>query len=376
MNSHRSLLDRLVRPTGGWKRKIVTLGLGLAMTGSWAVAQSVKPDTSRLVTGPVGVEARSIAAFDHADAARTRFGALEWRGGLVLTSPSSNFGGWSGLVLSPDGKSLLTVSDAGAWMKADLTYAKGRLAGLTNAKLGPLRAKDGKVLARRRDRDAESIVLENGSLDEGSVLVAFEQNDRIGRFPLTMKGLGAPAAYLAMPEEAKAMRMNGFETVAVLAGGDHKGAVVAIAENASRDGRQAAWIWTGDRPARFDIAGSGGFEVTDAKGLPDGSLVLLERRFRWAEGVKMRLSRVPAVAIKAGAVAPRETLLAADMGQEIDNMEGLAISTDARGETILTLISDDNFNRFLQRTVLLQFALQPVGTAAKPDETATAASAR
>ena len=38
-------------------------------------------------------------------------------------------------------------------------------------------------------------------------------------------------------------------------------------------------------------------------------------------------------------------------------MEGLALHTGARGETVLTLISDDNFNHFLQRNILLQFAL-------------------
>ena len=43
---------------------------------------------------------------------------------------------------------------------------------------------------------------------------------------------------------------------------------------------------------------------------------------------------------------------------EIDNMEGLGVHVDAAGATILTLISDDNFNHLLQRTVLLQFALR------------------
>jgi hypothetical protein len=44
------------------------------------------------------------------------------------------------------------------------------------------------------------------------------------------------------------------------------------------------------------------------------------------------------------------------MGHEIDNMEGLALHTGPRGETIITMISDDNFNHVMQRTVLLQFA--------------------
>jgi hypothetical protein len=35
----------------------------------------------------------------------------------------------------------------------------------------------------------------------------------------------------------------------------------------------------------------------------------------------------------------------------------MAVHQGARGETVVSLISDDNFNGFLQRTVLLQFAL-------------------
>jgi hypothetical protein len=38
-------------------------------------------------------------------------------------------------------------------------------------------------------------------------------------------------------------------------------------------------------------------------------------------------------------------------------MEGLSVHTDAGSAVILTMISDDNFNHILQRTVLLQFRL-------------------
>jgi len=37
-------------------------------------------------------------------------------------------------------------------------------------------------------------------------------------------------------------------------------------------------------------------------------------------------------------------------------MEGIAVHRSSAGETILTLISDDNFSA-LQRTLLMQFAL-------------------
>ena len=40
----------------------------------------------------------------------------------------------------------------------------------------------------------------------------------------------------------------------------------------------------------------------------------------------------------------------------IDNMEGIAVHRAASGETILTLMSDDNFSP-LQRTLIMQFAM-------------------
>jgi len=38
-------------------------------------------------------------------------------------------------------------------------------------------------------------------------------------------------------------------------------------------------------------------------------------------------------------------------------MEGLGIHHGPDGETVLSLISDDNFNHILQRTIFLQFML-------------------
>jgi hypothetical protein len=44
------------------------------------------------------------------------------------------------------------------------------------------------------------------------------------------------------------------------------------------------------------------------------------------------------------------------MGFQIDNMEGLSAHRSPEGETVLTLVSDDNFS-LIQRTLLLQFTL-------------------
>ncbi len=98
------------------------------------------------------------------------------------------------------------------------------------------------------------------------------------------------------------------------------------------------------------------FDISSARFLPDGDLMLLERRYAPVWGIGMRLRRIPGDTIKVGARLDGEVLLDAGMTDQIDNMEGLAVSKDEDGRTILTLVSDDNHS-VLQRTLILQFAL-------------------
>jgi len=60
--------------------------------------------------------------------------------------------------------------------------------------------------------------------------------------------------------------------------------------------------------------------------------------------------------IAPNALVDGAVIFQADLGQEIDNMEGIDAHVTADGETVLTLVSDDNFSP-LQRTLLLQFTL-------------------
>ena len=149
---------------------------------------------------------------------------------------------------------------------------------------------------------------------------------------------------------------KGFEAVAVMGGGPLKGSPVAIAERfPDAQGHHTGWIWVQGVAKRFALKNIGDFDITDAAGLPDGGVLVLERRFRWLEGVRMQMRYLRPGELAAGAVIEGEVLVTADMTAQIDNMEGLAISTGPAGETVLTLISDDNFNHLLQRTLLLQF---------------------
>ena len=57
--------------------------------------------------------------FDREHPERKQFGKLIYRGGLNLFANSSFFGGYSEMALDPTGTTLLAVSDAGTWLRAD-----------------------------------------------------------------------------------------------------------------------------------------------------------------------------------------------------------------------------------------------------------------
>jgi hypothetical protein len=150
----------------------------------------------------------------------------------------------------------------------------------------------------------------------------------------------------------------------VLQGGPYKGSILAIAERLTDpEGNHTGWLWVKDTPRRIIIRDTREFDITSAAALPDGAVIILERRFRWTEGVKMRLRYLKTTTLALGPAIEGETLFEADMGYEIDNMEGLAVHKGAQGETVLTLVSDNNFNTVLQRTLLLQFTLLAAGLA-------------
>ena len=337
---------------------------GLAASAGAGIAslpRSAAQNSSRATEDPqpIDIAARPISQFLRSSPNLQRFESLEFRGGLVLTSPSRDFGGWSGLVMDAGGRSLLAVSDAGSWLTADIVYEDERPARMTNARLGPLLAADGRSLRGKREQDAESVALLDGNLARGTLLIGFERVHRIGRFEIRDREVHAPVGYLRLPPEAKRMQPNqGIEALAVLQAGPLRGSVVAFAERFTRgSGYHSGWIWIRGEPHRIQLQDIDGFNITDAAGLPDGGLLILERYFRWTAGVKMRIRRLAPGEIVPGARLTGRTLLEADSSYEIDNMEGLAVHRGVRGETVVSLISDDNFNSFLQRTIFLQFAL-------------------
>ena len=81
--------------------------------------------------------------------------------------------------------------------------------------------------------------------------------------------------------------------------------MIAFAERSlDANGHHRGWIWAKARgtPRPVALTNVGGFDITDAVAMRNGDLIVLERRFRWSEGVKMRIRRIKAKSVKAGAV--------------------------------------------------------------------------
>ncbi|MEZ5923002.1 MAG: esterase-like activity of phytase family protein [Hyphomicrobiaceae bacterium] len=333
----------------------LTLGLAASFATPITVAAG-KPDTLQLKTSSVDITATPISSFDGSSSSPSA--KLSWRGGLKLTSGSSYFGGFSGLAILDSGRSLLCVSDAGFWLTARLSYDNGHISGLGGGRVGPIQALKGRSLERRRDRDAEAISVVSSGGANAQLLIGFENNARIGRFDLGPDGLSPPDSYLELPKPLGALRNNhGIESVAYLGQGPLTGNVLAFAERLrDQSGNQLGWIFSGKRAREIRLLPIGNFDISDATALPDGGVLVLERRFRWSEGINIRIRRLSPIDLQDNRPIAGETILEAGNGTVLDNMEGIAVHRSEAGETIVTLISDDNFN-FFQSTILLQFAL-------------------
>src|SRR5258708_3492328 len=139
---------------------------GVAVPGRAAPQIATRPPPKRAapdefsVTAPVTIEvhARPIAAFDPRDPSRVRFGALEYRSGLVLTSRFPGFGGLSAWRwLDAKGERFIAVSDHGSWFTGRVLYPGREMTGLDEVEAAPLLGPDGRPITPRGWFDSASI---------------------------------------------------------------------------------------------------------------------------------------------------------------------------------------------------------------------------
>ncbi|OYX83188.1 MAG: hypothetical protein B7Y75_05625, partial [Azorhizobium sp. 35-67-5] len=249
------------------------------------------------------------------------------------------------------GKRFLAVTDAGLLLDGELLTEGDRPTGLGHVRAAALKDDRGRPLVLQGREDAESL-----AVSPRGVFIGLETINEIWLYPADP--LGEIGMRMEVPPGVKALRFNvGLESLAYAAEGPLAGTLIAIGEEgASKSADLPGFLIGGPTPGTFTIAKSGPFNGTDACIGPDGMLYLLERHFSLTTGVLMQVRRFPVSDVKPGARLSGEILFTADMGYEIDNMEGLAVTRNASGAILLTMISDDNFSP-LQRTILLRFAV-------------------
>ena len=312
------------------------------------------------VTEPVAVEvnARQIQSFEPRDRSRVRFGALQYRSGLVLTSPYRGFGGLSGIRLDAKGERFLAVSDQGGWFTGSIRYDGSKMVGLDGVEAAPMLDAEGRPITEKRLwYDTESL-----ARDGNVVYVGLERVNQIMRFDFAKGGTRARGEVIPTPPAIRKLPYNkGLEAMVVvpkdMKGQPLAGTLIAFSERGlDADGNLVAFLIGGPSPGQFSVRRTDKFDISDATLLPSGELLILERKFSWFTGINIRIRSLQLKSIAPNALVDGPALFAADLGHEVDNMEGIDAHVTAEGETVLTLVSDDNFS-LLQRTLLLQFTL-------------------
>jgi hypothetical protein len=285
--------------------------------------------------------------------AGARVGSLVFRGAVELRSRDSRFGGWSGLHVDAAGHAT-AASDAGYFAEFDLVEDRaGTLAGVRNGLLQTMTGPGGARLVRKRDRDAEELVV----LPDGTRLVIFEHNVRIGIFP---KGSAEARSWIPLPNLVPSGN-QGIEAAVRFA----DGSFLLIAERLGEaEGVRRAWLGEPGRWQPLDYVPPTNDDVSGAALLPGGDLLVLERSATVLGGFRSRLVRVPAAQLRPGARLAGSEILRLAPPYLSDNFEGVSVRETGGGAAIY-LISDDNYF-VLQRTLLLKFELPGTVSPGRP----------
>lgn len=308
--------------------------------------------------GPASLQVTATAIpLSTEDPARTRVGALEYRGGVHLASRDPRFGGLSGLRWH--GGRLLAVSDAGDWLSFDVRESGERLTGVADVRIARLSGADGAPLSGKKAGDAEALELvrpcADGSCQPTGALVAFEQDHRLWAYDLA-GGLASGRPRPAALPPAWLSHLPGNGGMEALASGEGVALIISESLRTSTGAAVALVRLGGGDWQEAEVPVAEGFSPTDAAHLGGREFLMLSRHYSLMHGVAARLDRL---SVKVGEDG-RPRISAAPVAAfapplSVDNMEGLAVRRES-GRQFVYLLSDDNFSG-LQRTLLMKFEL-------------------
>lgn len=269
----------------------VALAAFLACCVSPAVRAQAQAVAVPVVAATVEVTSRPLEAFDLRDRTRRRFGHLEFRSGLVLTSSFREFGGLSAFRIEAKGEDFIAMNDKGDWFTGRLVYHGKALAGLADVRSAPMLGADRRPIALRRLYDSEAL-----AIDGTTLYVGIERVNRILKFDFRRRGIASTGEEIAVPAAFRRLPNNkGPEgLVFVPKGLPLEGSLIVVSERGlDASGNLVGFLIGGPRPGQFAIRRSGDFDVSDAALLPSGDLLILERKFSMLAGVGIRIRRIP-----------------------------------------------------------------------------------
>lgn len=289
------------------------------------------------------VDARTIAvSLSPVDVASVQHSRLvKPIAGWILRSRDPVFGGLSGLVVQADSR--VGVTDAGVLIRFSRNWRRAAISQLPRACIPA----DIKTLS-----DSESLVLAK----DGTLWAGFEWQNRICR--VTAAGDAREFAPQSMRDWPKT---GGAETMTILP----DGRFVVIAERPVGGGPLSPLLVFDRDPTdpaarvvRMTYQPPTGFRPTDAKALPDGRILVLNRRFKFPFSFSGVVTLLPPIGdIRHKTIKGRPIIVIASNAAVADNYEGLGVE-QVGGRTYVWLVSDDNFVP-QQETYLLKFELLP-----------------
>lgn len=286
-----------------------------------------------------------------------RIGALIFLNAWELGSRNEEFGGFSALAALPDGR-FIGVSDAGTLIGFGLTSDDRT----DRPFISPLPDSQGPGL-NYADRDSEGMTYDAGS---GQFWVSYEAKHAIRRFS---RSFARRTGYISLTGKRRWPANKGFEALTRLP----DGRFIAIGENLE-NGMHDGFLFSGDPVeagtvrSAFEYRPPSGFRVTDMSVLPDGRVIVLNRRVGFPSGFSAKIAVLEPSVIGDSTIAEGTVIATLSAPLLIDNMEGIAVST-AGPNTTIWLISDDNFSAF-QRTLLMKFRLSERTAKKKPEAVA------
>ncbi len=260
-----------------------------------------------------------------------------------LNSANDEFGGLSAMYAS--GHALTFISDKGSITRLGASELEQQWHGF----VGPLPFGCGNM-ANKHFRDTESLAVDP---HKGTMWIGFESRNVICRIAARANG---GTAFFAPKAMKSWLDTGGAESIARLRDGS-----MLVFQEVPNDDQTNSEVLHFDRDP-LDPAAKitsmryqppKGFHPVDAAQLPDGRLLVLNRKFALPFNFTSRLSIVSLPKVKEGALLTGPIIARID-GQGIaDNYEALAIDNDGQ-DLVIWIASDDNFLS-IQRTLLLRF---------------------